>query len=46
MIKIYKYNPSSNWFKDVVNDDTLKGKKRDIAIANAIKENGSQISMV
>lgn len=46
MIEIYKYNPSSAWFKDVVNDDTLKGKKRDIAIDNAIKENGSQISIV
>ena len=46
MIKIYKYNPSSNWFKDVVNDSTLKGKKRDIAIENAIKEHGVQISIV
>lgn len=46
MIKIYKYNPSSTWFKDVVNDSTLKGKKRDIAIENAIKEHGEQISIV
>lgn len=46
MIKIYKYDPSSIWFKDVVNDSTLKGKKRDIAIENAIKEHGTQISIV
>ncbi len=46
MIKIYKYNPSSNWFKDVVNDSTLKGKNRDIAIENAIKEHGTQIPIV
>lgn len=46
MIEIYKYNPRSIWFKDVVNDDTLKGRKRDIAIANAIKEHGAQISIV
>ena len=46
MIEIYKYNPSSTWFKDVVNDSTLKGKKRDIAIENAIKEHGVQISIV
>ena len=46
MIKIYKYNPSSIWFKDVVNDSTLKGKNRDIAIENAIKEHGTQISIV
>ncbi len=46
MIKIYKYDPSSNWFKDVVNDSTLKGKKRDIAIENAIKEHGVKISIV
>ena len=46
MIKIYKYNPSSTWFKDVVNDSALKGKKRDIAIENTIKEHGVQISIV
>ncbi len=46
MIKIYKYDPSSTWFKDVVNDSTLKGKKRDIAIDDAIKEHGVQISIV
>ena len=46
MIKIYKYSPSSIWFKDVVNDSTLKRKKRDIAIENAIKEHGVQISIV
>ena len=46
MIKIYKYDPSSTWFKDVVNDSTLKGKKRDIAIEDAIKEHGAQISIV
>ena len=26
MIEIYKYNPRSIWFKDVVNDSSLKGK--------------------
>ena len=46
MIEIYKYNPNSIWFKDVVNDNALKGKKRDIAINNAIKEHGVQISIV
>ena len=46
MIEIFKYNPSSAWFKDVVNDSALKGKKRDIAIENAIKEHGVQISIV
>lgn len=46
MIEIYKYNPRSIWFKDVVNDDTLKRRKRDIAIANVIKEHGAQISIV
>ena len=46
MIKIYKYDPRSNWLKDVVNDSTLKGEKRDIAIENAIKEHGIQISIV
>jgi hypothetical protein len=46
MIEIYKYNPTSIWFTDVVNDSTLKGKKRDIAIENAIKENGVKISIV
>lgn len=46
MIKIYKYSPSSTWFKDVVNDSVLKGEKRDIAIDNAIKEHGVQISIV
>lgn len=46
MIKIYKYNPRSIWFKEAVNNGKLKGKKRDIAIANAIKENGVQISIV
>lgn len=46
MVKIYKYNPRSIWFKEAVNNGKLKGKKRDIAIANAIKENGVQISIV
>lgn len=46
MIEIYKYNPSSIWFKDVVNDNALEGKKRNIAIENAIKEHGVQISIV
>lgn len=46
MIEIYKYNPSSIWFQNVVNDSALKGKKRDIAIENAIKEHGMQISIV
>lgn len=46
MIKIYKYSPNSTWFVDVVNDSTLKRKKRDLAIENAIKENGEQISIV
>ena len=45
MIEIYKYNPSSTWFKNVVNDSTLKGKNRDTAIENAIKEHGVQISI-
>ena len=46
MIEIYKYTTSSTWFKDVVNDSTLKGKERDIAIDNAIKEHGAQISII
>lgn len=46
MIEIYKYNPSSIWFKNVVNNSALKGKKRDISIENAIKEHGVQISIV
>lgn len=46
MIEIYKYNPSSIWFEDIVNNSALKGEKRDIAIQNAIKEHGVQISIV
>lgn len=46
MIKIYKYSPNSIWFKGVINDSALKGKKRDLAIENAIKEHGEQISIV
>lgn len=46
MIEIYKYSPSSTWFKDVVNNSVLKGRKRDLAKEIAIKEHGEQISIV
>ena len=45
MIKIYKYNPEDKRFRDVVNDNTLKGKKREEALDNWAKENGAEVSI-
>lgn len=45
MIKIYKYNPEDKRFRDVVNNSTLKGKKREEALDNWVKENGAEVSI-
>ena len=45
MIKIYKYNPEDKRFREVVNDSTLKGKKREEALDNWVKENGTEVSI-
>lgn len=45
MIKIYKYHSEDKRFRDVVYDNTLKGKKREEAIVNWVKENGTEVSI-
>jgi hypothetical protein len=45
MIKIYKYDPNDKGFQAVVNDNTLKGKKRTEALDNWVKENGTEVSI-
>lgn len=45
MIKIYKYHSEDKGFRDVVNDDTLKGKKREETLDNWVKENGTEVSI-
>jgi hypothetical protein len=45
MIKIYKYNHQDERFITVVNDNTLKGKERNEAIDNWVKENGTEVSL-
>lgn len=45
MIKIYKYHSKDKRFRDVVNDSTLKGKKREEALDNWVKENGTEVSI-
>lgn len=45
MIKIYKYHIEDKGFRDVVNDNTLKGKKRTEALDNWVKENGTEVSI-
>lgn len=45
MIKIYKYNRNDKGFQAVVNDNTLKGKNREEAIDNWIKDNGTEVTI-
>lgn len=45
MIKIYKYNHNDKGFRAVVNDNTLKGKNREEAIDNWIKDNGTEVTI-
>lgn len=45
MIKIYKYDHNDKGFQAVVNDNTLKGKKREEALDNWVKENGTEVSI-
>lgn len=45
MIKIYKYHSEDKRFRAVVNDSTLKGKKREEALNNWVKENGTEVSI-
>lgn len=45
MIKIYKYDYNDKGFRAVVNDSTLKGKKREEALNNWIKTNGTEVSI-
>lgn len=45
MIKIYKYDTQDTAYQAVVNDPTLKGKKRDEAIAEWIRTNGKKVSI-
>lgn len=45
MIKIYKYDYNDKGFRAVVNDNTLKGKKREEALDNWIKANGTEVTI-
>lgn len=45
MIKIYKYDYNDEGFRAVVNDNTLKGKKRTEALNDWIKTNGTEVSI-
>ena len=45
MIKIYKYDYNDKGFRAVVNDNTLKGKKREEAINDWIKANGTEVTI-
>jgi hypothetical protein len=45
MIKIYKYDHNDKGFRAVVNDNTLKGKKRTESLNDWIKANGTEVSI-
>lgn len=45
MIKIYKYNRDDSEYKRVVNDPSLKGKKRDDAIDGIIQAIGNEVTI-
>lgn len=45
MIKIYKYNRDDSEYKRVINDPSLKGKKRDDAIDRIIQTIGNEVTI-
>ena len=44
-MEIYKYYYNTKEWKDLVNDSSLKGKVRDLAIDNHIKTKGEKVSI-
>jgi hypothetical protein len=45
MIKIYRYYYNTQEWRNLINDPTLKGAKRDIAINDFIVKNGTEVSI-